>query len=196
MVLSIRSVRQQRSDFNTATGHSALSNNTSGSDNTAFGVNALVGNTTGTLNTAVGLNALANNTSGGANTALGPAAGSNVTTTSNVICIGHAGADVDNSCFIGNIFGATSRGTQVLIGADGRLGTITSFRRFKDGIKPIGNASEALFSLKPVSFHYKYDVDPAGRSQFGLAPEEVEKVNPDLALHDNDGNRTPSVTTR
>jgi len=29
------------------------------------------------------------------------------------------------------------------------------FRRFKEEIKPMNNASEALFSLKPVNFHYK-----------------------------------------
>ena len=49
------------------------------------------------------------------------------------------------------------------------------------------NASEAILGLKPVSFHYKKDIDAAGTSQFGLVAEEVEKVNPDLVVHDKEG---------
>ena len=43
-------------------------------------------------------------------------------------------------------------------------------------------ASEVLFSLKPVSFRYKKEIDFAGTSQLGLVAEEVEKVNPDLIV--------------
>ena len=42
------------------------------------------------------------------------------------------------------------------------------------------NASEALFSLKPVTFRYKKEIDPKGTAQFGLVAEDVEKVNADL----------------
>ena len=48
-------------------------------------------------------------------------------------------------------------------------------------------ASEALFALKPVSFRYKKEMDPAGTSQFGLVAEDVEKVNPDLVVRDKEG---------
>ena len=48
-------------------------------------------------------------------------------------------------------------------------------------------ASEALFALKPVSFRYKKEIDPAGISQLGLVAEEVEKVNPDLVVSDTEG---------
>ena len=47
--------------------------------------------------------------------------------------------------------------------------------------------SEALFALKPVTFRYKKEIDPAGTSQFGLVAEEVEKVNPDLVVRDKEG---------
>lgn len=47
--------------------------------------------------------------------------------------------------------------------------------------------SEALFSLKPVTFRYKKEIDPTGRSQFGLVAEEVAKVNPDLIARDKEG---------
>jgi len=53
-------------------------------------------------------------------------------------------------------------------------------------------ASEALFSLKPVSFRYKKEIDPAGTSQFGLVAEDVEKINPDLVVRDKEG-KTYSV---
>ena len=48
-------------------------------------------------------------------------------------------------------------------------------------------ASEAILSLKPVTFRYKYDFDPKGIPQFGLVAEQVEKVNPDLVACDEQG---------
>ena len=46
--------------------------------------------------------------------------------------------------------------------------------------------SEAILSLKPVTFHYKSD--PAGAGpQFGLIAEEVAEVNPDLVVRDKNG---------
>jgi len=172
---------------NTATGYQALLNNT-GSTNTANGWQALFSNTTGAGNTAIGYFALDGNTTGGNNIALGRFAGMNVTTADNVICIGSDGMNENNSCFIGNIFNATSSGgTAVFINTDGRLGTITSSQRFKEGIKPIEQASEELYALKPVTFHYKKEIDPAGMMQFGLVAEDVEAVNPDLVVRDKEG---------
>ncbi len=176
-------------DTNTANGVFALASNVSGSGNTASGVNALLNNFSGNANTAVGKGALGSSDSN-SNTALGFEAGLGVTTAANVICIGAnvVGANVDNSCYIGNIFGATSSGgTGVFINSGGKLGTMTSSRRFKDGIKPVESASEVLFALKPVTFRYKKEIDPAGTSQFGLVAEEVEKVDPDLVVRDKDG---------
>jgi hypothetical protein len=127
---------------------------------------------------------------GGNNTALGSEAGFDVTTANNVICIGADGNNVSNSCYIGNIFGATSsNGVGVFVNSNGRLGTMTSSRRFKKDIKPLDKASEAVLLLKPVSFRYKREVDPEGTSavQFGLVAEDVEKVNPDLIVRDKEG---------
>jgi len=79
------------------------------------------------------------------------------TTANNVICIGVGieGANVSNSCFIGSVFGQTSfEGTPVFINSTGKLGTITSSWRFKEEIKPMAQASEGLFALKPVIFRY------------------------------------------
>jgi hypothetical protein len=75
----------------------------------------------------------------------------------------------------------------VFVDANGKLGTVTSSARFKDDIKPMDNASEAVLALKPVTFRYKKGIDPQGIPQFGLVAEEVEKVNPDLVVRDANG---------
>jgi len=172
---------------NTASGVNALLSNSTGIQNTANGYQALSSNTTGNENTASGINALFSNTTGTGNTALGFGAGGDVTTANNVICIGTNGADIDNSCFIGNIFGVTTNGTAtpVLIDAAGQLGTISSSRRFKKEITPMDKASEAILALKPVTFHYKSD--NTNTPQFGLIAEEVAKVNPELIVRDKNG---------
>jgi len=189
---------------NTAIGEETLEGNTTGSDNTAIGAGALLGNTSGDSNTAIGVGALQSNTgtnnialgvlagtnvtTGGNNILLGNNAGINVFTASNVICIGTDGNDVDDSCFIGNVFGATSvNGIGVLVNSNGRLGTTTSSARFKEQIRPMGKTSEELLALKPVTFRYKKEIDAAGTSQFGLVAEDVEKVNPDLVVRDKEG---------
>jgi hypothetical protein len=95
---------------------------------------------------------------------------------------------MSNSCYIGQIFGLTSAsGTAVFINSDGKLGTTTSSHRFKEEIKPMEQASEALFSLKPVSFRYKKEIDVTGTPQFGLVAEDVEKINPALVVRDKEG---------
>src|SRR5262249_57047973 len=59
--------------------------------------------------------------------------------------------------------------------------------RFKQEIKPMDKASEAVLALKPVTFRYKKAIDPATTQQFGLVAEEVAKVNPALVLPDKEG---------
>ena len=53
---------------------------------------------------------------------------------------------------------------------------------------PMDTVSDAVLQLRPVAFQYKKEIDPAGTAQFGLLAEEVEKVNPDLVVHDKKGN--------
>jgi Chaperone of endosialidase len=171
---------------NTANGSFALSNNTVGSQNTATGFNALFQNT-GALNTANGSSALANNTSGSGNIALGAQAGSAVTTASNVIAIGHPGANVNDSCFISQIFGKPvgNDAVAVLVDSFGKVGTMSSSQRFKKEIRPMDKVSESILGLKPVTFHYKSD--KTNTAQFGLIAEDVAKVNPDLVVRDKNG---------
>jgi uncharacterized coiled-coil protein SlyX len=178
-------------NLNTANGVQALFANTTGINNTAIGVEALFHNTTGNSNTAIGSYALGNNTSGSHNIALGVNAGVGVAGASNVIAIGDGiiGADVADSCFIGNINGVNEGGTisAVYINSNHQLGTQAppSARRFKKEIKPMDKASEAVLTLKPVTFHYKSD--KANTPQFGLIAEEVAEVNPDLVVRDEKG---------
>jgi trimeric autotransporter adhesin len=186
-------------DNNTANGLRALLHNTTGSINTANGVNALQSNTIGGANTAIGYQALFNNAAGNFNTALGYFAGSSVTGDNN-IDIGNTGLAADSetirigiqglhgATYIAGIRGATvASGVTVVAGTGGHLGTMTSSRRFKEEIKPMDKASEAVLALKPVTFRYKRELDPNGIPQFGLVAEEVEKVNPNLVACDAKG---------
>jgi hypothetical protein len=185
---------------NTANGIFALFSNTIGAFNTANGFQALRNNTTGLSNTAYGLGALSFNTTGSGNIALGVAAGGNITTGNNNIDIGNNGiagesgrirignARTQNAAFIAGILGATvPSGVGVIVGLDGQLGTVSSSARFKEAIKPMGKASEAILALKPVIFRYKRELDHDGIAQFGLVAEQVEKVNTDLVARDDQG---------
>ena len=175
---------------NTAAGFQALLSNTTGNHNTADGDNALVHDTTGSLNTAFGAHALDNNRTGSSNVALGFQAGFSITESGNV-CIGQnvvGLAGESNVTRIRNI-GATAQanGVFVTIGAGGKLGFQASSRRYKDDIKPMDKASETLFALKPVSFRYKQEIDPARSPDFGLIAEDVATVNPNLVARDEEG---------
>jgi hypothetical protein len=118
--------------------------------------------------------------------ALGIYAGIGVSTANNVICIGSNGANLDNTCFIGNINGVTlGAGSAVQIDANNQLGTIVSSRRFKKDIEPMDKASERILALRPVTFHYKSDAK--GIAQFGLVAEDVAEVSADLVIRDSDG---------
>jgi trimeric autotransporter adhesin len=188
-------------DENTATGYRALFSNVSGGDNTAIGFQALYHNDIGFSNTAVGWLALFGNTSGSDNIALGKFAGWNLTFGSNNIDIGNSGiAGEDSTIRIGNIQSTTyiagisganaTGGNEVFVTSDGKLGTVNtpSSARFKENIQPMDRASEVILSLKPVTFHYKKELDPKAIPQFGLVAEEVVEVNPDLVKRDRDGN--------
>ena len=63
-------------------------------------------------------------------------------------------------------------GVGVIVDANGQLGTVASSARFKEAIKPMDKASEAILALKPVTFRYKHELDPDGIPQFGLWPRK------------------------
>jgi len=177
-------------DENTASGYQALQHNTTGEINTANGVKALLSNTTGRFNTATGFGALVNNTTGSGHTVLGENAGYNIVSADNVICIGAGvdGLNVSNTTWIGNVYNVHPQNTTTnncIVSADGQLGVPVSSERFKKDIATMEKASDAILSLRPVTFHYKTDTEDV--PQFGLIAEEVAKVNPALVLPDKEG---------
>jgi len=159
---------------NTAEGHAALFNLTTGFRNTGLGSGALFSNTTGFENTAVGFAALGDNAGGGRNTAVGSRAlVSNSGGNDNNIYIGNIGVDGESdtirigvqshdglpgahtATYLAGISGTTVVGDAVFVNSFGQLGVAASSARLKDEIKPMDKASEAILALKPVTFRYK-----------------------------------------
>ena len=177
--------------FNNAHGRNALAANT-GSENNAFGDLAMENNTSGNSNTAIGDDALRNVVDGSFNVAVGDEAGTGLgPSVNNCIAIGAPGAGpfavLDNTCFIGNIFGepVSDPGTQTAVFVDqfNVVGIFNSSRRYKHDIQPMDKASETLYRLKPVTF--KFNSDWKGTTQYGLIAEEVAEVDPQLVSRKN-----------
>lgn len=191
-------VSNDTGSFNTAQGTGTLAFNTGGGENTAIGEGALAVNAIGNNNTAIGASALYN-TTGNNNVALGFHAGYSLTTGDDNINIGNPGVPGDantirigdsahqSTTVIAGIYGVSVSGLTVAIDSSNHLGTVGSSRRLKENIKPMDKASEAILALKPVTFHYKNEIDPAGKPQFGLVAEDVEKVSADLIVRDKEG---------
>jgi hypothetical protein len=200
---------------NTAVGYQALVSNTGGVLDTAVGYQALDGNTEGQSNVGIGYSALYHDTVGQQNIALGTDAGYFITIGSNDIDIGDdnpfTGANDESSGAESNTIRIGERNTQkqafiagiwnaaepsvsgsaplpVYINGDGQLGIASSSRRFKKDINDMGDASDVVLCLRPVTFHYKPGLDPSGKvPQYGLIAEEVEKVCPALVALDAKG---------
>jgi hypothetical protein len=171
--------------------------------NTAVGFEALA-NLTGTAtgqnagNTALGYQALSALTDGYSNIAIGAQAGAptnfgtSLTSGSNNIFIGAfqgpASATEFSHTYIANINSTTVTDDPVYVDlSTGLLGHLSSSRRYKEDIKAMNNASEALYRLKPVTYRYKKDVDRTQRLDYGLIAEDVAKVDPSLAVRDGKG---------
>ena len=185
--------------LNSAFGDSALDLTTTGASNSSVGEASLLTNTTGSFNAALGDFALANNSTGSNNTALGSNAGYNITGSNN-IDISNQGTSADNgiirigssgsqtSTYIAGISGVSVSGAAVIVNSNGQLGVVSSSRRYKQDIEPMGDASERLFQLRPVKFRYiKPDENGNKPIQYGLIAEEVAKVFPELAVYNKDG---------
>ena len=139
--------RNTTANSNTATGGIALGFNTTGYRNTAIGFAALYRNTTGHGNTGIGFQALSGGRVGSNNVALGFNAGSNLTDGSGNVCIGYNVLGVggeSNTTRISNIYSSVASARPVYINSDNKIGTLVSSRRFKEDIKRIDEASEAI----------------------------------------------------
>ena len=188
------------SNNNTAVGSNALSQTTSG-DNTAVGQDALAANVSGTSNTAIGATALSINSTGSNNIAIGQNAGSNLTTGSNNIAIGNPGnAGEAQTIRLGTPFGqiktfiagirnittGQNNAIAVVVDSNGQLGTVSSSRNAKDDIADMGDVSDLLMKLHPVTFRYKTH-EGAGPVHYGLIAEEVAEVAPGLVATGRSG---------
>jgi Chaperone of endosialidase len=175
---------------NVAVGREALVDNTTGDDNTAVGSQALFSNTGGESNTGIGPGTLAFNTTGNSNTVIGASAGFLITGSRNVnIGAGvTTGAGVSNETRIRNVYASVATARAVYVNSSNKIGTLASTRRVKDEIKRMGKASEAIHALKPVTFRYTKEVDPARALSFRLIAEEVAEISADLITRDEQGN--------
>ena len=190
------------SSYATAIGSSALYSG-GAQYHTADGYHALYNSETdfpNPANTAEGNLALLSNTIGSGNIALGDSAGTNLTTGSNNIDIGNKGVageantirigkkGTQTTTYIAGVSGKTvANGVSAIIDSGGRLGTVNSSALYKENIGLMGDTSDAILSLRPVSFRYKHDLDPEKIPQFGLIAEDVAEVAPELVVRDDDG---------
>jgi Chaperone of endosialidase len=170
---------------NMAIGFQSLKLNETGSGNTALGTQALY-YALGSFNIAVGYN-VGNAYTGSeeGNILIGA---SGVTGESFVTRIGDQGSQV--AAIIAGIYSETVGATYnaVYIDNTGKLGTGTSSIRFKEDVRDMGEASDDLMRLRPVTFHYKAEYDDGSHLlQYGLIAEEVAKVIPGLVQLDAAG---------
>jgi hypothetical protein len=178
---------------NTALGRGAMEIYTGGNWNTAVGGSALTGslggNNIGDDNTAVGYSALLD-TAGSANTALGRDAGRLAATGSGNVYIGAGMTGVQgesDTTYVRNVYSSVTSARAVYVDSNNKIGTLSSSRRYKANIRPMNEASEAIYALKPVSFRYKVEIEPTRPLSFGLIAEDVQKISPDLVTLDADG---------
>jgi hypothetical protein len=99
----------------------------------------------------------------------------------------YGNAGESNTTWIKNIYASVASGRAVYVNADNKIGTLVSSRRFKEEIKPMDKASEAILALKPVTFRYKKEIESNGSIMFGLIAEDVEKADPDLVTRNEKG---------
>jgi len=182
-----RNTPLQDGNYNTATGSRALLNNGEGSFNTAIGASSLRRNSTGIRNTAIGYRS-GFSVTGNDNITIG---GGNEghTAENGVIRIGIASNQ--KKAFVAGIRGVTTgntNATAVFIDGNGQLGTIKSSRTVKEDIQPLGDLSERLYSLRPVTFRYKQPYEDGSKPvQIGLVAEDVAEVFPELVVYGEKG---------
>lgn len=63
--------------------------------------------------------------------------------------------------------------------------TLTSSRRFKENVAPIGNALEKVMKLQGVTFDW--NKDRGGKSDIGFIAEDLGKILPELVLWEKNG---------
>jgi hypothetical protein len=185
--------------FNVAVGSGALAACLTGQSNTAVGPTAMKKATSGDENVAIGSQELENLINGNFNTALGSGAGfAYAGAESSNILVGSEGVVGDQDTirigdsaaktFIAGVSANVGSGTPLVVAASGQIGITTSSLRFKEDIESMGEASDALLKLRPVTYHYRANLDDGSHLlQYGLVAEEVAEVYPGLVQYGKDG---------
>lgn len=183
---------------NLALGTQALRSVSIGHGNTAVGTRSL-NLATGSWNIGLGYSTLANLGNGDGNIAIGLDAGQGLTNGYQNIYLANNGQASENGVirigsnsnqsktYLAGVWSVTTQyaAVPVVVDLNGQLGTVSSSRRYKTDIQDLGNRTEALFQLRPVSFRYK--AQPEGPEHFGLIAEEVAEVMPELVVHGKEG---------
>lgn len=181
-----------------------------GDRNVCIGLFAYTGNA-GADNVSVGQGTLGNaGFTGELNIAFGTSSGGDYTgSESSNIVLNHTGVTGDNNtlrigtgtgssnsqlnkAFIAGIQGITVTGTAVLISSSDQLGIAVSSARFKSNIHDMGDGSEALYNLRPVTFNWNKRsapglADSSDLLQYGLIAEETAEIVPHVVNFDNEG---------
>ena len=158
-----------------------------GSNNTYVGYEAGYANTTGSNNTYLGYLAGVGNSAGSNNIYVGS---QGVISDNNIIRIGTQGTGngQQNAAYMAGVYTSTVSGVPVYVTSNGQLGVLSSSRRFKQDIRNIGDSSDNLMRLRPVSFFYKPEYANGPQTlQYGLIAEEVAKVYPELVEFSENG---------
>jgi hypothetical protein len=80
-----------------------------------------------------------------------------------------------------------SSGLPVFIDSNNTLGVLNSSRRYKENIVDMGDQSDSILRLRPVTFAYMTKAGGTQPIQFGLIAEEVQDVVPELVVRDHEG---------
>src|SRR5581483_2754247 len=129
-----------------------------------------------------------NLTSGTGNIDIGYGGPGNGYSESNTIRIGEE--DIQAATYIAGIDQSQVTGAAVYVTTTGQLGVLASSERYKTDVKTMADEITRLAQLRPVTFKLKSD--PKGAVQYGLIAEEVDKVFPELVIH-NGGGRIAGV---
>jgi len=202
---------------NTFVGYNSGEDNTEGEENTFIGENAGLSNQVGNRNVFVGGRAGRVSAGGNNNTFVGDQSGYNSNGDSNNIFIGYQagynntngandiyigpegpavsesgairiGTSMSAAAYIQGISGVPVGGAQVYVNSSGQLGIMGSSLRFKEQVRDMGDSTNDLMKLRPVTFFYKPEYANGEHTlQYGLIAEEVAKVYPELVAYDKDG---------
>ncbi len=107
-------------------------------------------------------------------------AGSNATSWVTSLTIGNDGSLTCKPTYSDTV-GGTNR--DLYIDDTGLIGYVSSSRRYKENIEDLGDFTDKLYDLRPVSFTWKKDK----MKGYGLIAEEVDEVLPDIVSYDNEG---------